>query len=94
MEKIKDSEMGSFFILGWGEVGGIGGNMGWQVEKLLLFIFVQVHAFVFWGWGGFQNNPPDHVHKITTSKQAPLKSENVFIIFLSVFACIIYYNMI
>jgi hypothetical protein len=41
MEKIRNSEMGSFFILG----REIGGNMGWQVEKLLLLIFGQVHAF-------------------------------------------------
>jgi hypothetical protein len=41
MEKIKDSEMGSFLF--WGGVSG--GNMGWQVEKLLLLIFGQVHAF-------------------------------------------------
>jgi hypothetical protein len=61
MEKIKDSEMGSFFI--WGGVNGevlMCCNMGWQVEKLLLFIFAQVCGFIFWGWGDFQNNPPDH----------------------------------
>jgi hypothetical protein len=43
MEKIRNSEMGSFFILGRGDFSG--GNMGWQVEKLLLLIFGQVHAF-------------------------------------------------
>ena len=50
-----------------------GYNMGWQVEKLLLFIFAQVCGFVFLGWGDFQNNPPDHVHKTTTTSKHPQK---------------------
>jgi hypothetical protein len=49
----------------WGEKKILCGNMGWQVEKLLLFIFGQVHAFDFFGWGIFQNNPP------TTSTKSP-----------------------
>ena len=54
MEKIKDSEMGSFFVGEFLE----GCNMGWQVEKLLLFIFGQELRSWFLGWGGFQNVPP------------------------------------
>jgi len=79
MEKIGTQRWVLFFIWGFGS-----GNMGWQVEKLLLFIFVQVHAFVFWGWGGFQNNPPT----TTTTPKPPSKhpsNENVFIIFLCFF---------